>query len=202
MVIVSARLPDMAAVEFCSMLRMNRDLRSTKVLMITEELEAGGELSKTQLDGHLIAPVDPEQLSRTVGALLALAVRETPRVEVELLAQVSGIADGDPDRAIFVNVVDLSEGGARIEAETHLKVGASGSIWFYLPGFRDKLTLPFTVRGIVDEFALHYGVEFVAVGPFASKVLREFVEARMAKAATTPGEETVAETLDDWEVDL
>lgn len=179
LMVVGDSLPDMAVAEFCRRVRDHGGLSATKLLLVTEEVAVGGGATGLMsVDGHLIAPVEPEQLSQSVGALLALPVRRSHRVEVELLATVSGIAEENPDEADSANIVNLSAEGARLEAEGHLRVGAKGTISFYLPRTKQALELSCVVRGVIDELALHYGVEFISLGTAQKQALLAYVASR------------------------
>lgn len=182
LIIFGCHLPDMDVATFCSSLAARADLRNTRLLMLTEEFASGAVDGSHQVDGHLICPVDPEELSHTVGTLLSLPVRRFQRVAVELLAQAQGLGEGGPEETLFVNVINISEGGARLEAETHLLVGAKGSLCFYLPDVRQRLTVPCTVRGLLDDLSLHYGVEFVGIGDNERVSLGGFVQRRLEEA--------------------
>ena len=186
----SSPLPDMGAEQFCHEVRRLGSLMDTRLLMITEQ--AGvveSELLHDKLDAHLISPLEPRQLVQTISGLLRFRLRDAPRVDVTLMAQLEGFGGIPEGGALLANIINLSELGGLVESPEYLEVGSSGRLSFYVPGSAERLLVEAIIRVQTDELMLHYGLEFLAVERFQRKLLRAFVIS-----------EQVAAETDDWEV--
>lgn len=185
LIISSNRLSDMPVAELRDLVRMNQALRQTRFLVLTEELGAEGEGGMGEGDAHLICPVVPEELARTVTLLLDLTVRRTPRAEVELLAVVEcGTEEGESAK-LYGNIINISESGLRLEAEEHLSSGVRGTIGFHLPGVDQPVSVAFEVRGLLDEASLHYGLEFTDIDDETRAAIRDFVQRELVRSIDT-----------------
>lgn len=167
-------LPDMTTVEFSMAVRETSP--DIKLFLVTESVDQhAGRAGSMIADAQLVEPVEPAEALSTIATLLDVRVRRTPRIPVSLLARVEGLMDDEAPRSSMANILTLSEGGVLLEVPAPLKVGARGTIQFVLPGAAERITLPLSVQGLIDEFALHYGAMFLDVGEEELRSLRTFV---------------------------
>jgi len=180
LVVFGSTLPDMTARTFIKRLRGSGSPDPPELIRLTSSIEEGTpELTDDLYDAHLIAPVEPHQLLNTAAALLSLRQRRWPRARVNLAVSLSGMLDAAAsDEWTPAITVDLSEGGMRVEPREPLAVGASGTAALVLPDGPTQLTLQCTVRALVDEMQLHYGLEFTEATDEQRTVLRAFVVRR------------------------
>ena len=187
LVIFSNQLGAGPVTEFCAALRAEMSTQDTKLLLLSESLPAAGD-ELPVVDGHLICPVDAEELSTTIGTLLEVAVRREPRVSLSMLmARLSGLAEDAQTPTTLANALNISASGMLLESEAILAVGARGTIDFYLPGTGQPLSLQCFVRGAVDELMLHYGIEFVDTPESAREQLQSFIGTRLGIAQESSG---------------
>jgi hypothetical protein len=126
---------------------------------------------------RLAVPASVAVISDTVATMLELKLRRAPRVPVDLIAEVHGLAE-DPQEdgpSLPGNIIDLSETGLLLEAPTRLALGKIGTIHFFLPGTTERLSPRCVVRCLRDEQLLHYGLEFSNLQPNIKDRLRAFV---------------------------
>ncbi len=182
LILFSSRLPQMGVRKFCQSVRTNPDLKKAKLVMLTERVgENVEDFYDMQLDGHLVNPVDVNQLYQTVAGLLNIRLRDKKRVAVELIAKMDILSkDNDEDVDTNVNILNLSESGMLLESPVLLPVGSLGRMRFYLPGDNGQLSIYSIVRLLADEIMLHYGIEFVAMMKSEKQRLKEFVEENAA----------------------
>lgn len=171
LVLVSNVLDDMQVDRFCRAVR--RRVEDARLLLLTQVLE--NNTDGIRPDAHLLEPFDESDLLETVASLLNIGVRMNVRVEVEILAKVSGLG---AEKALVVNLLNLSESGALVEASEVLTSGEAGDLEFYLPGDGKPLRISCIVRSNVDDLQLHYGVEFFAVDESTGDRIRQFIRAR------------------------
>ena len=181
LVVFGSTLPDMTAATFVKRLRSSSAAEPPELIRLTSSIEEGvSELADDLYDAHLVAPVEPHQLLNTAAALLSLRQRRWPRARVSLAVSLSGMLDapGDDEGTPAVTI-DLSEGGMRVEPREPLAVGASGTATLVLADGPTQLTLQCTVRALVDEMQLHYGLEFTEATDEQRAALRAFVVRRL-----------------------
>lgn len=185
LVIFGSHLPDMRMLEFAQRMRVADP--QTRLFLLSDTMETEGMTGMAEAkatDAHLVMPVDAAQLLVTMAALLDVRLRAAPRVTVRLLARLEnvGLPEPEPGRpGATANVLILNERGALIEAPSELRVGALGTIQFFLPGAPERLRVPFLVQALVDEVLLHYGGAFVGIAEADVERVRAFVEARLSR---------------------
>jgi DNA-binding response OmpR family regulator len=177
-VIYGSVLSDMTAATFVKRLRASVPTPGPQLIRITSSVgESAPEPDESLCDAHLIAPVEINQLLNTAAALLELRQRRWLRVRATVNVSLSGLLENmDRTSATPATTVDISEGGMRVEPREALSVGSSGSVTLVLPGSQTKLVLGCTVRALVDEMQLHYGLEFTNLTEQQTTVLRAFVQ--------------------------
>ena len=183
LIVFSSELPDMPAGQFCSAVRSYPELGQTKLLMLTDQLgQEMGEDAMGRVDAHLINPVETAQLLQTMAGLLNMRMRLSERVPVDLIGQIDLLEkESDQDVKSVVNIVNLSESGLLLESPITLTVGSMGRVRFFLPEASKRMSLYCLVRVLVDELALHYGVEFVGLKSSEKETLRAFVHQLISK---------------------
>jgi CheY-like chemotaxis protein len=187
LIILSSSLPgNIGAVEFCSTLKQDPLFQTTKLLMVTDYIsECLEHLANAPADAHLVSPVSQPQLSETIAALLSIRERKSPRVPLEVLARLEGLArksSGEKSYAV-ANTINVSETGLRLETKERLEIGQIGVVTLSLPGSGERLSLPCTVRIVLDEVLLHYAVEFQGLDDASRNALREYVQQQTAAAS-------------------
>jgi CheY-like chemotaxis protein len=183
LVVFGSVLPDMTAASFVKRLREGTQQPAPHLIRITSSVgESIPELVDDLYDAHLVAPVDAHQLLETAAAVLELRQRRWPRVKLHVTVSLHGLG-ADPEDAsdIPATTLDVSEGGLRVEPRDPLDVGQGGTVTLVLPGSQERLVLGCTVRALVDEVQLHYGIEFVGLSDVAHQALRAFVERFLPK---------------------
>ena len=177
LIVFSSELPDMPAGQFCSAVRSYPELNQTKLLMLTDQFgEEMGEDAMGRVDAHLINPVETSQLLQTMAGLLNMRMRLSERIPVDLIGQIDLLEkESEEDVKSVVNIINLSDGGLLLESPIALTVGSMGRVRFFLPEASQRLSLYCLVRVLVDELALHYGVEFVGLRSGEKETLRVFV---------------------------
>ena len=176
MILLSSSVgPGMDAKEMCAAFREQPELDGIKILLLTVAITSAPTfVVSVGADAHLIQPFDERQLLQSIGSLLEVRTRRTPRINVEILARVEE-PDSDDASPSMANIVSLSEHGVLLESERLLTIGNVSNIMFFLPGAQ----LAVHVRGKVlyaDELVLQYAIEFVDVGEEERRSLREFVD--------------------------
>ena len=78
--------------------------------------------------------------------------------------------------ALLANGVNVSEDGMRVEANCQLSIDSRGTLQFFLPGERERMTLEGRVRLAVDEVQLLYTIEFLDLAPQHRARIRQYVE--------------------------
>jgi DNA-binding response OmpR family regulator len=185
LIIFSSVISDVGAQAFCDAVREIPRLEATKLLMVTDLIgDEEVHVSHTPISGHLVNPVDADQLLATISELLEIPLNEAPRVPVDVLAQIEDLLDDPEDSKATVNVLHLSDDGLMLEAPVHLKIGATGKAHFFLPESSAPLSLQCCVRAVLDEILLHYWVEFVDLSDESRATLQDFVrhELRMIES--------------------
>jgi len=177
LIVFSSELPDMPAGQFCSAVRSYPELNQTKLLMLTDQLgQEMGEDAMGRVDAHRINPVETGQLLQTMAGLLNMRMRLSERIPVDLIGQIDLLEkESEEDVKSVVNIINLSEGGLLLESPIALTVGSMGRVRFFLPENSKRMSLYCLVRVLVDELALHYGVEFVGLRSAEKEMIREFV---------------------------
>ena len=185
LIVFSSELPDMPAGQFCSAVRSYPELNQTKLLMLTDQLgQEMGEDAMGRVDAHLINPVETSQLLETMAGLLNMRMRLSERIPVDLIGQIDLLEkESEEDVKSVVNIINLSESGLLLESPIALTVGSMGRVRFFLPEASKRLSLYCLVRVLVDELALHYGVEFVGLKSSEKETLRAFVRQVTTKQA-------------------
>jgi DNA-binding response OmpR family regulator len=178
LVVFGSVLPDMTAASFLARLRESSQQPGPRLIRVTSSVGEGGlDLTDDLFDAHLIAPVDAHQLLETASAVLELRQRRWPRVKLQVTVALSGLLDDETDRAeVPATTLDLSEGGLRVEPRDPLCVGRSGTVTLVLPGSQERLVLGCTVRALLDELQLHYGLEFLGLSDLQQALLQAFVQ--------------------------
>ena len=179
LIVFDSGIAEMGAAQFCRLIRSAPGLKHPQLLMLTAELgEQNDNLSEIDCDAHLISPVPDEQLLKTIASMLHLRSRDHARAAVELVAKLDLLErDQDEDTGVVVNLIDLGEGGCRIEAPVPLHIDSLGRLRFFLPGGAQRMSLYVMVRMVANELLLHYGLELIALRREDREALRRFLGA-------------------------
>lgn len=168
---------------FSRRVRRTLELCDTRLLMLSGSpiRVPTDELTRAEVDAHLIQPVEQHTLLNAVGALLDVEIRRAPRLGCELLARVQPIDQerlrGEP---MFANILGLSETGLQLECESPLRIGDVVVVQFVLPDRSLRVALRcMVVRA--DELMLHYGCEFLDSTPVDRDAIREYVASQLAR---------------------
>lgn len=163
--------------DFCARLRAVSPNHPPKLVMLTETCgDTTDDVLEAGCDCHLISPVDTAQLLTTIGALLDVSQRRSPRVVLDTLVQTIGFDEPDaPSDPTLATTINVSEEGMLIESNRQLPLRSHGSLQFFLPGGSARLDLKGEVQLAVDEVRLHYAIVFTDIKPEERALLRDYV---------------------------
>jgi DNA-binding NarL/FixJ family response regulator len=168
LVIVSNTIADVPLRSLIKSLRETHP--DVRVLVLTELLdEAQDDL---EADANLIEPVEDKVLLEAVSVLLSIGVRRERRITLNIPAQ---IRDSQGSRQM-ANVLNLSSGGCLMEMCEPMEPGDEGKMTFWLPTVAEPIETGFEVRALIDEFQLHYGVEFKSMNQRVRALLDGFIK--------------------------
>ena len=173
LIVFSSAQDDVPAADFVRMVRGDKRLAATKLLMLSPEPVgvAPSSISEAEVDGHLISPISGADLVNTVGILLDVSTRRAPRLTCNLLARID-LASADTS-GMLANVLGLSETGLLLECEQRLAVGDLIGIQFTVPDIGRVGARCIVLK--VDEMVLHYGCQMVELDEQSREVIRELV---------------------------
>lgn len=182
LIVLRSEIEDHEAFEFCRAVHARLRKPTPKLLMLTERLHTAAQ-PDVACDAHLVSPVGADQLLATIAELLDLALRRAGRAPLDVLVHTEGFADdATAVDASLSSGLNLSEDSMLIEAGRHLRIGARGSLQFFLPGITERMTVDARVRVAVDEVRLLYVVEFVDLAPQHRALIRRYVESQSVAA--------------------
>lgn len=174
LVVLTARLPDLAPAEVVSRIRNMPGLRAVPVILLANGSDDPALLHclKMGLSDYVTRPVDASQLLRKTAKALGLAERKN----VSFLVRVD--REGASN---FARAADLSSSGIRIESTLDLSPGDTVGLQFFVPGSRMRIQVSATVVRRARPTASSdkgYGLRFVDLQESARELIAKSMQPR------------------------
>ncbi len=165
----------MNAVQFCSLIREDRDMRRVSVIICCRDNEIElGESKRCRANAVMTVPIQPSLLRHKVQELLNISLRGN--CPVRFSARCARHSLRDP---FDCEIENISTTGMLIEASAELNRGDRINCALVLPpaaAFEMQLEVVRTVKSKTGSDRNQYGVRFSRVDQAAQRVIEKLVE--------------------------
>ena len=187
LVIFSLDMPGLRGDACCRRIKSDPILRSTPVILVLHpEREQESKLCREAFcDGILYKPINPQQLMDTACALLNIAKRGDPRIDVRIPLRCGT----DPKKLRSGTVRNLNSSGAFIATDKLFPIDTQVVLDFILPGRESPLRCGGRVAWVnhpewvkSSNLPTGMGVEFVDLAPEKLEILKKHLKATVSTA--------------------
>ncbi|MDA8387677.1 MAG: response regulator [Nitrospiraceae bacterium] len=179
-ILADLNAPDLAGDELAKAVRLDPSLKRVSIVIVTSLKRA--DLERCACSGandYITRPIDPEKLLGKVAHLIDVPRRGDLRVLIK--ARLIGSIGQEP---FFGTTCNISVSGLLLETEKVLAKADLISCSFFIPDAERVSAKGEVVRVTRQEGIFHYGVRFVELPEWDTKIIETYVRRHMDPNAT------------------